>query len=362
MQVSQRQTSIEPDEHEIVDHLVEHISAYQREVVVNYYIALKTKHFVILAGPPDVDKMRLAQGLAEILVGWPSLQWCLFQAHPWWTTHTGAPGDLAMAQARFNTLKMLDSIEAAEASEAVGSPFFVGIERMSPAEVVCYFQDLPRGLLWQADGSTHRIRLPKNLYITGTLDVEEKERPVLSQDVYRHATIIQVERSHFAPSAGLHKTLQQRPDWQQRFARSVIRRGDHARAKLAQLLPNSYAPLAPLYELERRLGVAGFPPFVLEEAWLYLANAFDGDGRGLFVEPVIENLRIAQDYVLMQSVLPRLNSQWAETPAIWGEVSEYLAPRFQRAYAWAGHLPGQSPSGRRLGLPGYEPAGEELKR
>jgi hypothetical protein len=334
MQVSQQKTATRPDERGIVDYLVEHVNAYQREVVVNYYVALKTKPFVILAGPPDVDKMCLAQGLAEILVGWPSLQWCLFQAHPWWTTRTGAPSHFAMAHAQFNTVKLLDSIEAALAGEAIGLPFFIGIERMSPAEVVCYFDDLPRGLLWQADGSTVRIPRSKNLYITGTLDVEGQARAVLSQEVYRHATVIQVDRGHFAPSARRRKTSQQRLDWQQRFARSTIRHGDHARAKLAQILPNGHAPFAPLDELERRLGAAGFSPFVFEEAWLYLANAFDGEGHGLFVEPVIENLRIAQDYVLMQSVLPRVSGQWAGASGIWSEVSEYLAPRFPRAYAW----------------------------
>nr|NIO74903.1 hypothetical protein [Armatimonadota bacterium] len=200
MQVSQRKTSTRPDEREIVDCLVEHVNAYQREVVVNYYVALKTKAFVILAGPPDVDKMCLAQGLAEILVGQPSLQWCLFQAHPWWTTRTGAPGYFAMAHERFNTVKLLDCIEAASAVEAMELPFFVGIERMSPAEVVCYFHDLPRGLFWQADASALQIRLPRHVYITGTLDVEEKEELVLGQEVYRHATVIQVDRSHFASS------------------------------------------------------------------------------------------------------------------------------------------------------------------
>jgi hypothetical protein len=334
MQVSQRKTAARPGEREIVDCLIEHVNAYQREVVVNYYVALKTKPFVILAGPPDVDKMCLAQGLAEILVGWPSLQWCLFQAHPWWTTRTGAPGHFAMAHAQFNTVKLLDSIEAASAVEAMKLPFFVGIERMSPAEVVCYFDDLPRGLLWQADGSTVRIHRSKNLYITGTLDVEEQARVVLSQEVYRHATVLQVDRGHLAPSTGRRKTSQRRLDWQQRFARSTIRHGDHARAKLAQILSNGHAPFAPLDELVLRLGVAGFSPFIFEEACLYLANAFDGEGRGLFVEPVIENLRIAQDYVLMQSVLPRVRSQWAEAPRVWSEVSEYLAPRFPRAYAW----------------------------
>ena len=76
-----------------------------------------------------------------------------------------------MIHARFNIVKLLDCIEAALAVEAMELPFFVGIERMSPAEVVCYFHDLPRGLFWQADASTVRIYPPKNLYITGTLDV-----------------------------------------------------------------------------------------------------------------------------------------------------------------------------------------------
>jgi hypothetical protein len=59
------------------------------------------------------------------------------------------------------------------------------------------------------------------------------------------------------------------------------------------------------------------------------------------VEPVIENLRIAQDYVLMQSVLPRVRSQWAE-------VSGYLAPRFPRAYARVGHLSAPVPPAAKL--------------
>jgi hypothetical protein len=301
--MSQRKTA-EPDERVIVDHLVEHVNLYRREVVVNYYVALKAKRFVILAGPRDVDKMCLAQGLAEILVGQSSMQWCLLQAHPWWTTRTGAPGYFAMAHARFNTLKLLDFVGAASTSEAMGLPFpfLIGVERMSPAEIVCYFQDLPRGLLWRADGSAVQIDLPQNLSITGTLNVEEKDRLLLSQEVYRYATVIQLDRSHFARFGERPRTWQWRPDWQRRFANSAICRGDHARAKLARILPDNCVPLAPLHELERCFRAVGFPPFLLEQAWLYLANAFDDDGRGLFVESVDENLRIAQDYVLVQSV------------------------------------------------------------
>lgn len=167
-------------------------------------------------------------------------------------------------------------VEAASHSEAEGLafPFFAGIERMSPAEVVCYFHDLPRGLLWQADASTVQVDLPKNLYITGTLNMEERDGLVQIPEVDHYATIIRVDRRHFAPFAGPRKASPQRSAGQHRFARSVIRRGDHARAKLTQILPDGYAPLAPLNELLRRLGMAGFSPFVFEEALLYLANAF----------------------------------------------------------------------------------------
>ncbi|MFQ5343417.1 MAG: hypothetical protein ACE5F6_17895 [Anaerolineae bacterium] len=339
MQTAWRLTATEPDEHEMVDHLAGYFGAYPREVVVNYYAILKTKPFVILTGPCEVDKMELARGFAEALVGSDSLQCCSFQAHPWWVTHTGDAGYFAAAHTQFTTLKLLDFIEAAAAGEAAGLAFFVDIERMSPAEVVCYFGDLPRGRLWRPGASTARIRLPSNLYVTGTLDVEQESRLVLSQDVYRHAAIIRVEHAHCAPQAEPRGMSRWRPDWQQCFINTAIRHHKRAREKLARILPKGHAPMAPVAELAHRLRASGLAlaPLVCEEAWLYLANAFDHEGRGLFVEPAIENLRIAQEYMLVQSVLPRVRSQTTEA-RIWAEVADYLAPRFSRAHARAEHL------------------------
>lgn len=347
MQVARQLTFMGPTEREMVDYLVGHLGAYRREVVVNYYVALKTRPFVIIAGPNDVDKMSLAQGFAEALVGRPSLQWCSLQAHPWWATHTGDASYLAVAHARFNALKLLDFVEAATAGEAAELTFFTGIERMSPAEVLCYFGDLPRGQLWRADGSTVRIHLPSNLYVTGTLETEHIGRPILSPEMYHHATLIQMERADCTPRVQRRSTLRWRPDWQQCLVGAAIRRCERARAKLAHILPKGHVPLAPLYELERRLGLSNFDlaPLVCEEAWLYLANSFASDGHGLFVEPVIENLRIAQDYVLVQSVLPRVCSLGAEAQKRWAEVTDYLAPHSPRAHAWAEYLTGHGAAG-----------------
>jgi hypothetical protein len=192
-----------------------------------------------------------------------------------------------------------------------------------------------------------RTRLPSNLYVTGTLDVEQMGWPILRQAVYCHATVIQVEHAHCAPQAGLRSMPRWRPDWQQCFVGTAIRHRERAREKLARILPKGHAPLAPLGELVHYLRAdgLGLTPLVFKEAWLYLANAFDHEGRGLFVEPVIENLRIAQDYVLVQSVLPRVYSQRAELVTRWAEITDYLAPRFPRARAWTEHQAGNSVSG-----------------
>lgn len=322
---------------DFVDHLVRHVGMYPRDVVVNYYVALKSTQFVIVAGPPEVDKTYLAQGVADILVGRPGLHWCTFQAHPWWTTRSRAPSGLAVAHAQFNNLKLTDSIEAALANDASGLPVFINIERMSPAEVACYFEDLPRGLLWQADASIRRIHLPENLYVTGTLDTGD-ESTILGQEVHRHTTVITADGPLVVSSASIHEDLPGRLHWRRRFAAWLIRSGSRARAKLIQILPGGLEPLAPLVELSRYLGVAAWPPFVLERAWLYLANAFDDDGCGLFVERAIENLHIAQDYVVAQHVLPYVSHQLADRRRMWDRISGWVASRFPRAYTWGERL------------------------
>lgn len=331
------------DERSIVDHFVERVGASNREVLVNYYVALKTKRFVILAGPPSLDKMCLARRLAEVLVPQPSKQWSLLQAHPWWVTRSGDPGHMAVAHARFSSLKLLDVIEEAWASLAAGlqSPFFVGLERMSPAEAVCYFDDLPEGLLWRPDGAVAQIRVPPNLYVTGSLDVEESEGSVPGEAVHRHAITISLRHDDVAPSGEARRGGQARSDWQARFVQARIHTVEQARAKLSLILADDCGALPRLEQLERHLGLASFSPTVCDEVWLYVANAFDGDGRGLFAESARENLSIAQDYALVQSILPHVSTARLESSrARSDKVKEYLAPRFPRSYAWMERLSG----------------------
>ncbi len=202
-----------PEDCQIVQHLVEYARSCGPRAVLDYYSALRAGNFVILAGPAQVDKAGLAQALAEQVVGPNSLRNCRFQAHPWWATQTGSTAFLADAHARFNALKLSDLLETATNGEAMGLPVFVVVEHMSPAEVIEYFEDLPHGLLWQADGATTRIDLPKNLYLTGTWDVEDEEALTFGSQVLQNAAIIRLPGSTNTMSHQRYLPLEAESDW-----------------------------------------------------------------------------------------------------------------------------------------------------
>jgi hypothetical protein len=219
-------------------------------------------------------------------------------------------------------------------------PFFVGIDCMSPAEAVCYFDDLPNNRMWLPDGRVVRVRVPHNLYVTGSLDVEDHEVMVLGPELRGQATTIRLLHDDAAPYGGARSRGEPRLDRQATFVRAAIRTADQARARLTQVLSDDGSLLGPLDEVTRRLGVQRLSRTVYEEALLYLANAFDADGHGLFVESVPENLAIAQDYALAQSVLPHVVTGRLESSTVrHDELREYLAPRFPRAHAWMERLP-----------------------
>jgi hypothetical protein len=167
--------------------------------VINYYVALKSHRFVVLTGPRNVDKLSLAQGVAQAIVGQSSYRWSWFEAHPWWSTHTGTPGHYAFVHARFNALRMNDVIGLADEDEKTELPFLVGIKHMSPAEIECYYHDLPRGLLWRPDASTVRVHLPTNLFVTGTFDADREGSAALSVGLSSPYTAV-VHIEHDAPT------------------------------------------------------------------------------------------------------------------------------------------------------------------
>lgn len=185
-----------PADELIVRSLAGYADDYSPQVVLDYYHALRARNFVILAGPAEVDKAGLAQALAEVLVGQNCVQGNLFRAHPSWAFQLSQV-PLARAFARYSTARLFDLVEMAATGQEAGLPFFAAVEQASPADVSHYFEDLPRGLIRRLDGVHLRIDLPRNLYVTGLLDVEDGVPLDLSPLVLKHAAVIRLRGSRF---------------------------------------------------------------------------------------------------------------------------------------------------------------------
>ena len=323
------------EEHELVDCFVEHMSDLRRELVVNYYVSLKAEPFAILVGPPDIDKMRLARGLCDVVSRRSDSHWREFGAHPWWATSTGSPAYFAAAHELFSEMKVSDALKQARAEERSGRPVFMGAAGISPAELVRYFDDLPRGLLWRGDGSATSVILPTNLYVTGTLDVADGNAGLMEAIGYCHATVIELGYDDLN-SAQPGRESGHESGWEQTFAGSVIRDRDRAMAKLGAILGHDHAPpLAPIGELAKHIGLTRVSPSVLDHVWRYLANAYGPDGGGLFSDSRHENLWTAQDLSLAQIVLPHLLGPGASMPDRWEGALGHLALNYPRAFARA---------------------------
>ncbi len=293
------------------------------QMLVNLYVSLRSKRRVILRMASEEDVSPLTDDTPTTTPSRPKEQGCL-QAHPWWVARTAAPAFWAMTHAQFNALKVMDLIDLAAAHESSGRPFVLGLERMSPADLLCYFEHLPAGAFWLPDGSTVTVRLPENLYLVGTLGPNEHTSPLLEAGVYRHATVLSMPLMGRAVWKLFRELWSARVDWQQGLHLSV-RTAEDAMDRLAHILPDGVKPLAPLAELAGRLGLPRLPRWLLDDAWLYLANAFGPDRAPLFGEDIVENLALAQDLFLSQTGLPYLLASGAGVAAVWAIAQEYLS-------------------------------------
>ena len=334
-----------PAERDTLAHIVGHASgldaAWPANEVINLYVALKTKPFVILTGLPETGQRRLARRFARALVGPHPVQHQTLQAHPWWANRTGDVGHYGALQARLNGLKFYECLQAAAAAVSDGLAFFVHLEDMSPAEVEGYFCDLPNGF-HQGDGRLHLpsftvrcpTQFPANLYVIGTLDQHWDSSYHFSQCVLTTATVIYAMPLASAPTFAALPTSTFPPSGYQRvFVESAVRDEYQARTKLRAILGDESPAQELLEEVEWLLWAhhIELDPVALHAGLCYLANAFDIEGKGLFAADPVANLSIALDYVIAQEVLPRLKETLAENKAARRELADYLTGRYPRA-------------------------------
>lgn len=302
----------------------------------SYYVALKTKPFVILSGVSGTGKTRLAELFAEAMTGSNPKQFRLIAVRPEWNDGTALFGYQNVLANRYVSTPFLEIARRAGLPENRQRAYFVCLDEMNLARVEHYLADYLSAL----ESRAHRIALhegvpdlvlPPNLFVTGTVNVDETTHS-FSRKVLDRANTFDFDempefsrdmRASVSPDAGSEAAQRQAL-----FLASRTVTAAQAKERLARL--NAEFPeraLAALQAFNDQLYPhrLHFAYRVRDDVLLFLANSFDGEtSEGLLLPDPSENFTLALDLQLLQKVLPKLHGQ-----------SDALLPLLARLQAWA---------------------------
>ena len=177
---------------------------YSDQFICRFVISLMTKPFVILSGLAGSGKTQLAIAFAKAMSEDVDKQVCIVPVGADWTNREpllGYPNSLkdnAYVFPESGALQLL--LRAAEDKD---NPYFLILDEMNLSYVERYFADFLSALeshdkipLWEGDSDAlpHKIELPSNLFIIGTINVDETTY-MFSPKVLDRASVIEFKIS-----------------------------------------------------------------------------------------------------------------------------------------------------------------------
>ncbi|ASJ07601.1 hypothetical protein A3L08_00480 [Thermococcus pacificus] len=169
---------------------------YPSYLIAQFYTALKTKGFVILSGLTGTGKTKIAQELAELLDD-SGKNFLFLSVRPDWRDSKALLGYYNPLNGKYHKTKLLEFILEAkrdyEQNRGDAKPYFVLLDEMNLAHVEYYFADFLSVLesgrdedgftreplklhgvdKVEEEGIPKEIYLPPNLYIIGTVNMDE---------------------------------------------------------------------------------------------------------------------------------------------------------------------------------------------
>lgn len=310
----------------------------------SYYVALKTRPFVLLSGVSGTGKTRLAELLAEALTGHNPTQFRLLPVRPDWNDSTALFGYQNILANRYVGTPFLEIARSAARPENRRRAFFVCLDEMNLARAEQYLADYLSALESRArrvslgEGVPDLI-LPPNLFVTGTVNVDETTHG-FSRKVLDRANTLEFDDPPDFSGVGAAKGFGVLEDdlggiaesgparRQALFLAARVSSVGQARERLARITPDLPARALALLEeantllYPRRLH---FAYRVRDDVLMYLANSFDADtDAGLFLPDTDANFTLALDLQILQKVLPKLHGQ-----------AEDIAPLLTALQNWA---------------------------
>lgn len=159
---------------------------YEDKLILRYACALMTKPFVILSGLAGSGKTQLALAFARLMSEDAEQQLCVVPVGADWTNREpllGYPNALKPMEYMEPESGVLQIMMRAQRNPQ--KPYFLILDEMNLSYVERYFADFLSALeshqdipLWEKDEESEsdvpaKIRLPENLFITGTINVDE---------------------------------------------------------------------------------------------------------------------------------------------------------------------------------------------
>lgn len=197
----------------IINHINETGLLYSPSLIKRFAFSLMAKRFLILSGLAGSGKTQLALAFAQALVEDKENQMCVVSVGADWTSREpllGYPNALKPGEYIKPENGVLDLLIEANKPENASRPFFLILDEMNMSYVERYFADFLSAMeshesiaLWKNcnDGTDscdcnvpERIGLPNNLFIIGTINVDETTY-MFSPKVLDRANVIEFKIS-----------------------------------------------------------------------------------------------------------------------------------------------------------------------
>lgn len=297
---------------ELINHIHSYIKSkgfyYKKEEVMNLFLSIKTKPFVILFGISGTGKTKMVQWFAESVGATEENgQFALIPIRPDWNDGSDLLGYVDI-KGEFKEGPLTKVIKRAE--ENPNLPYFVLLDEMNLARVEYYFSDILSVMesrkwkngkmvssnLLSEETAGLDLKLPNNLYIIGTVNMDETTHP-FSKKVLDRANTIEFNRVELANLDFLLELNEIEP--------AVIGNNSFA---------SRYLHLKDLYQKNTGIVERVTEELVKMNESLQLINAHVGyrvrDEICFYmaynVESQLMNFQEALDHCILQKVLPRI--------------------------------------------------------
>jgi energy-coupling factor transporter ATP-binding protein EcfA2 len=153
---------------------------FSREHVINYYLSLKTKPFVILTGISGSGKTKLTELFAEAVCNDCKNQYLRLPVRPDWNDDRNLLGYYNPLTKQYQSTDFLKFLM--KANQDAKNPYFICLDEMNLARVEYYFStflsamesgEKEISLSGFNEDMEYKIAIPHNLFFTGTVNMDE---------------------------------------------------------------------------------------------------------------------------------------------------------------------------------------------